>query len=89
VEAEVDTAFAYGSKITVKPGIARLRLIDPNTGLDAEIPDESNAIPTVGRDGDVYARPDQARVRCLDAGSNAQMRSLSIQYKSLRFSHTF
>jgi hypothetical protein len=34
--------------------IAKVRLIDPNTGLDAEIPDESSATPTVGPDGDVF-----------------------------------
>ena len=34
--------------------IAKVRLIDPNSGLDAEIPDESSATPTVGLDGDVY-----------------------------------
>jgi len=34
--------------------IRAVRLIDPNSGLDAEIPDESSASPTVGPDGDVY-----------------------------------
>jgi hypothetical protein len=34
--------------------IAKVRLVDPNTGLDAEIPDESSATPTVGPDGDVF-----------------------------------
>jgi hypothetical protein len=34
--------------------IAAVRLIDPSTGFDAEIPDESSASPTVGPDGDVY-----------------------------------
>lgn len=34
--------------------ITAVRLIDPSTGLDAEIPDESSASPTVGPDGDVY-----------------------------------
>jgi hypothetical protein len=34
--------------------IAKVRLLDPNTGLDAEIPDESSATPTIGPDGDVY-----------------------------------
>ena len=34
--------------------INQARLIDPSTGLDAEIPDESSATPTVGPDGDVF-----------------------------------
>ena len=34
--------------------ISAVRLIDPSTGFDAEIPDESSASPTVGPDGDVY-----------------------------------
>jgi hypothetical protein len=34
--------------------ITAVRLIDPSTGFDAEIPDESSASPTVGPDGDVY-----------------------------------
>jgi len=34
--------------------IRAVRLIDPATGFDAEIPDESSASPTVGPDGDVY-----------------------------------
>jgi len=34
------------------------------------------------------ARPDPARVRNLDAGSDPRTRSVSFQYKSLRFSHT-
>ena len=34
--------------------IRRVRLLDPNTGADAEITDESSASPTVGPDGDVY-----------------------------------
>ena len=34
--------------------IAAVRLIDPSTGSDAEIADESSASPTVGPDGDVY-----------------------------------
>jgi hypothetical protein len=34
--------------------IRAVRLIDPSTGFDAEIPDESSASPTVGPDGDVY-----------------------------------
>ena len=33
---------------------AKVLLVDPNTGLNAEIPDESSASPTVGPDGDVY-----------------------------------
>ena len=34
--------------------IRAVRLIDPSSGLDATIPDESSASPTVGPDGDVY-----------------------------------
>jgi hypothetical protein len=34
--------------------IRAVRLIDPNSGADAEITDESSAAPTVGPDGDVY-----------------------------------
>ncbi len=34
--------------------IRAVRLIDPNSGSDAEITDESSAAPTVGPDGDVY-----------------------------------
>jgi hypothetical protein len=34
--------------------INQVRLIDPATGLDEEIPDESSATPTVGPDGDVF-----------------------------------
>ena len=34
--------------------IKAVRLTDPNSGLDATIPDESSASPTVGPDGDVY-----------------------------------
>ena len=34
--------------------IRAVRLIDPSSGRDAEIPDESSASPTVGPDGDVY-----------------------------------
>jgi len=34
--------------------IRKVRLIDPNSGSDAEITDESSASPTVGPDGDVY-----------------------------------
>jgi uncharacterized repeat protein (TIGR01451 family) len=34
--------------------IARVRLIDPETNVDAEAPDLSSASPTVGPDGDVY-----------------------------------
>jgi len=34
--------------------VARVRLIDPSTGNDAEVLDESSASPTVGPDGDVY-----------------------------------
>ena len=34
--------------------IMAVRLTDPSTGFDAEIPDESSASPTVGPDGDVY-----------------------------------
>ncbi len=32
----------------------QVRLIDPWSGLDATIPDESSATPTVGPDGDIY-----------------------------------
>ena len=32
----------------------KVRLKDPSSGLDAGIPDESSATPTVGPDGDVY-----------------------------------
>jgi hypothetical protein len=38
---------------TLQP-ITQVRLVDPSTGLDAEIPDESSATPTVGPDGDVF-----------------------------------
>jgi hypothetical protein len=38
---------------TLQP-ISQVRLIDPSTGLDAEIPDEGSATPTVGPDGDVF-----------------------------------
>ncbi len=34
--------------------IGEVRLTDPYSGLDATIPDESSAAPTVGPDGDVY-----------------------------------
>jgi hypothetical protein len=34
--------------------IARIRLKDPETGLDAMLLDDSSASPTVGPDGDVY-----------------------------------
>ena len=34
--------------------VARIRLKDPETGLDAELLDDSSASPTVGPDGDVY-----------------------------------
>ena len=34
--------------------ITAVRLIDPSTAVDAEIPDESSASPAVGPDGDVY-----------------------------------
>jgi hypothetical protein len=34
--------------------IRAVRLTDPSSGLDATIPDESSASPTVGPDGDVY-----------------------------------
>jgi hypothetical protein len=34
--------------------ITATRLIDPQTGFDADISDESSASPTVGPDGDVY-----------------------------------
>jgi hypothetical protein len=34
--------------------IAHAHLIDPNTGQNATIPDDSSAAPTVGPDGDVY-----------------------------------
>jgi hypothetical protein len=34
--------------------ISQVRLKDPSSGLDAGIPDESSAAPTVGPDGDVY-----------------------------------
>jgi hypothetical protein len=33
---------------------SKVRLKDPSSGLDAGIPDESSATPTVGPDGDVY-----------------------------------
>jgi hypothetical protein len=32
----------------------RVRLIDPASGLDATMTDETSASPTVGPDGDVY-----------------------------------
>jgi hypothetical protein len=38
---------------TLEP-IARIRLKDPETGLDALVMDDSSASPTVGPDGDVY-----------------------------------
>jgi len=34
--------------------VSQVRLKDPSSGLDAGIPDESSAAPTVGPDGDVY-----------------------------------
>jgi hypothetical protein len=34
--------------------ITSVRLTDPSSGLDADIPDASSATPTVGPDGDVY-----------------------------------
>jgi hypothetical protein len=34
--------------------INSVRLTDPSSGLDADIPDASSATPTVGPDGDVY-----------------------------------
>jgi hypothetical protein len=52
----VDFGFGYLLALNSRTlqTIAKVRLIDPNTGLDAEIPDESSATPTVGPDGDVY-----------------------------------
>ncbi len=38
---------------TLKP-VAKVRLIDPFSGLDATLSDEGSATPTVGVDGDVY-----------------------------------
>jgi hypothetical protein len=51
-----DFGFGYLLALSSKTlkAIAKVRLTDPNTGLDAEIPDESSATPTVGPDGDVY-----------------------------------
>lgn len=34
--------------------VNKVRLLDPASGLDATMPDESSAAPTVGPDGDVY-----------------------------------
>jgi hypothetical protein len=39
---------------TTLAAVNRVRLTDPSSGLDASIPDESSATPTVGPDGDVY-----------------------------------
>jgi hypothetical protein len=52
----VDFGFGYLLALNSRTlqTIAAVRLIDPNSGLDAEIPDESSATPTVGPDGDVY-----------------------------------
>jgi len=50
--------FGFGYLLALDSGtlttITAVRLIDPSTGFDAEIPDESSASPTVGPDGDVY-----------------------------------
>jgi hypothetical protein len=39
---------------TLAPILPHVQLIDPNTGQNATIPDDSSAAPTVGPDGDVY-----------------------------------
>jgi len=39
---------------TLAPILPHVHLIDPNTGQNATIPDDSSAAPTVGPDGDVY-----------------------------------
>jgi len=39
---------------TTLAGVNHVRLTDPSSGLNATIPDESSATPTVGPDGDVY-----------------------------------
>jgi len=51
-----DFGFGYLLELdasTLQP-INRVRLIDPQSGLDAAISDSSSATPTVGPDGDVY-----------------------------------
>jgi hypothetical protein len=39
---------------TLAPILPHVHLIDPHTGQNATIPDDSSAAPTVGPDGDVY-----------------------------------
>jgi hypothetical protein len=39
---------------TTLAAVSHVLLLDPASGLDANIPDESSAAPTVGPDGDVY-----------------------------------
>ena len=53
---DVDFGFGYLLALNSQTlaTIRKVRLLDPNTGLDAEITDESSAAPTVGPDGDVY-----------------------------------
>ena len=50
--------FGYGYLLalnsTTLAVVNRVRLIDPSSGLDASLTDESSATPTVGPDGDVY-----------------------------------
>jgi hypothetical protein len=53
-----NTDFGFGYLLALNSQtlktIGEVRLTDPNSGLDATIPDESSAAPTVGPDGDVY-----------------------------------
>lgn len=53
---DVDFGFGYllalNSETLATTG--QVRLIDPSSGLDADISDSSSAAPTVGPDGDVY-----------------------------------
>ena len=54
--SSVDFGFGYLIALdsTTLAVINKVRLIDPASGMDATITDESSATPTVGPDGDVY-----------------------------------
>jgi uncharacterized repeat protein (TIGR01451 family) len=57
-EGQPGTGFSPGYLVSVDSTtlapIGRIRLIDPETGNDAIVPDQGSASPTVGPDNDVY-----------------------------------